>query len=355
MDNSQNPNQTQEKSTFTTPDARKSKLPTPEVLAMGEINFAGNVIPHTWFQALRLESGNAYLPAIVILSEICYWYRPRYVKDEHTGAVVGIEKKFWGDKLQRSYSSFSTLGLSKQQAYDACHYLQKQGLITLETRTIITEAGRKIPNELFISIDPKAIAKISSPRYVVSSGDDGVSSGDDGVSSGDDGVSSGDDGVSSGDDTNTKITTETTSKITTDNLFGSDAAKAVQKKKKEKTGVDAEITAKVYAVCKLVVADCPVSVRKHVSNTAAWLVKKYPDKTPKALCGALDKFALWFSTVHWKGRAPQPQNIPTLWQQALDYAEPKQSVVKSNQIGGTTNGTAEPAFSSLFPVRRLIG
>jgi hypothetical protein len=110
---------------------------------------------------------------------------------------------------------------------------------------------------------------------------------------------------------------------TENNLFGSTAATSQEDKKKGKTEAPKEITVKIYTICKLVVADCPVSVRKHVSNTAVWLVKKYPGQSLETLCEALDEFATWFTTVHWKGRWPQPQVIPTLWQQSLDYAVAK--------------------------------
>lgn len=117
--------------------------------------------------------------------------------------------------------------------------------------------------------------------------------------------------------------TETTTEITYVENTGSDAAgsqKRRSKTKKEKPEVPAEIIAKIYAVCKLVVKDCPVGVRKNVSNTGAWLVKKYPTFSAATLCEALDQFLLWYSTIHWKGRVPQPHMIPTLWQQALNYA-----------------------------------
>jgi hypothetical protein len=283
----------------TTRTVHNTKLPTPEVLAMGDIAIVGNVIPHTWFQALKLESGKPNLPAIVVLSEICYWYRPRFIKDERTGAVIGIEKKFSSDKLQRSYSSFSTFGLTKKQAYDACHYLDDKGLITLETRTITVSGGQKISNVLFIGIVPKAIAEISSPSSVVPDSKD--------------------------------TTTETTTKMTTNRLLGCDAAssqgnsKKVKAVKAVKAEVPTEITAKIYEVCKLVAADCPVGVCSQVANTGAWLVKKYPQESTETLCSALDEFAQWFTTVHWKGRWPQPQVIPTYWQQAVDYAAAEQA------------------------------
>jgi len=139
------------------------KTPTPEVLLMNRVAFSGNIIPHSWYQKLKFTSGKANLPAIVILAEICYWYRPVEVRDETTGELVKLEKKFYSDKLQRKYESFESLGLTKKQAYDACHFLQEAGLINLETRTITTKTGVKIPNVLFIGVNPREISNLNQP------------------------------------------------------------------------------------------------------------------------------------------------------------------------------------------------
>lgn len=132
-----------------------------QVAKMSSIVFEGNVIPHNWFKHLKHKNGNAYLAAIIVLSEICYWYRPAIVKDEESGKVTGYKKKFKADKLQKSYSSFSNFGLTKKQAYDACHYLAKVGLITLETRTVTVSGGNRIPNQLFIEVNADNIDRLN--------------------------------------------------------------------------------------------------------------------------------------------------------------------------------------------------
>jgi hypothetical protein len=97
---------------------------------------------------------------MIALSEMCYWYRPAVDKDEDTGELLGYRKKFKADKLQKSYQSFSTVGLSKKQAFDACHFLKAKGLITLEVRDIEV-AGDHYPNRLFIGIVPAKIAELN--------------------------------------------------------------------------------------------------------------------------------------------------------------------------------------------------
>jgi hypothetical protein len=73
---------------------------TPTVAAITDLNFTGNIIPHSWWQTerLRLDSGKPNTTAILILSDICYWYRAVQERDETTGAVVAVRRRFKGDK-----------------------------------------------------------------------------------------------------------------------------------------------------------------------------------------------------------------------------------------------------------------
>jgi hypothetical protein len=137
-----------------------NQLP-PEVMAMKDINFSGNIIPFNWYNHLRYDSGKTNLNAIIILSEIVYWYRPSEVRDEETGQLLGYKKKFKADKLQRSHQSFSDqFGLTKKQVRDALGFLEDNGLITKELRTIATQ-GVTLSNVLFIGIVPAKIKAIT--------------------------------------------------------------------------------------------------------------------------------------------------------------------------------------------------
>jgi hypothetical protein len=156
------------------------KLTTGNLIvdAIGQINFTGNIIPDAWYRNIRYQirkprgkpkkgenvtfsiTSQPYLEAIIILSEIIYWYKPSLVKDEDTGEVIESRKKFKADKLQRSYSSFANqFGLSKEQVTKAIHFLKEQGLINTEFRTIITKQGTKLTNVLFLEPIPEAIHK----------------------------------------------------------------------------------------------------------------------------------------------------------------------------------------------------
>lgn len=120
--------------------------------AIGQLHLEGNVVPHKWFEHIRFGNGKPDLSAIIILSEIVYWYRPVYKKDEATGKLLGARKRFKSDLLQRSYDSFSDqFGLSKRQAKEAIVRLEELGFIKRHFRTI--EANNtKLNNVLFIEL-----------------------------------------------------------------------------------------------------------------------------------------------------------------------------------------------------------
>lgn len=136
---------------------------TPAVAATLELHLEGNVIPHTWYQHIKFPSGKVDAIGCLILADIYYWYRPTVVHDETTGEVIGYRKKFQGDKLHKSYQALANqFGISKRQASDACHRLQKNGLITIELRDIQTEMGC-LRNVTFIEPVMAAIKTITLP------------------------------------------------------------------------------------------------------------------------------------------------------------------------------------------------
>jgi hypothetical protein len=133
--------------------------------AISEIAFEGNITPWSWYQALRFPNGKPDLNAIVILSEIVYWYRGAAERDEATGTLLGWRQRFKADLLQRSYQALAEqFGLTKRQAQDACTRLAKvYGVIRLVFRTIDTPTGR-LANVLFIEPVPEKIRAITHQR-----------------------------------------------------------------------------------------------------------------------------------------------------------------------------------------------
>jgi len=135
------------------------------VMQVGEMHFEGNIIPQSWFEHLKYPSGKPYLTAIVILSEIVYWFRPREIRDERTGRPICYEKKFKGDALQRSYESFANqFGFTKREATDAIKYLVNEGIIRTELRTVTFDNKFKFPNVMFIIVEPNRLRDITHGR-----------------------------------------------------------------------------------------------------------------------------------------------------------------------------------------------
>lgn len=134
---------------------------TSVVDAIGRMDFSGNIVPHTWYKTIVYKNGKPDLNAIIILSEIVFWYRPVVELDEESGNVIGVRKKFKADMLQRSYQSFADkFGLTKRQCQDAIAHLIELGLVRRELRIVDTPQG-KASNVLFLEPIPEAIQRDS--------------------------------------------------------------------------------------------------------------------------------------------------------------------------------------------------
>ena len=77
---------------------------SPIVDRMCRLQFTGNVIPAAWYRTIIRDNGKPNLTAIIILSDVVYWYRPVEIRDELTGQLCGFKKKFKADILQRNSS-----------------------------------------------------------------------------------------------------------------------------------------------------------------------------------------------------------------------------------------------------------
>lgn len=121
----------------------------------------GTFIPFAWFEKLRKETGKPYLEAIVLLSEIVYWYRPSIIRDVETGKVVEERAKFEGDLLQLSYRQLAErFGLTKRQVKRAMDYLEEVGLIWRELRDVEVN-GTTYRNVMFVGLDPFRLKEIT--------------------------------------------------------------------------------------------------------------------------------------------------------------------------------------------------
>lgn len=138
----------------------------PIVDEVGTMNFTGNVIPMVWFKTIRYLNGAPHNNAIHILADIVYWYRPKEERDEESGQLIGMKKKFRDDYLQRSYDQMAeTFGLSKKQATEAVKALEKMGIIKRVFKTIQVR-GQILSNVLFIELVPKRLYEVTFPEEI---------------------------------------------------------------------------------------------------------------------------------------------------------------------------------------------
>jgi DnaA N-terminal domain len=142
-----------------------SKLPRT-VIEIGKIHFEGNVIPHTWYNYIKLPSGKTDLPAITILAEIVYWYRPTHQapENEYEAHIVKPKKKFTRDKFSCTAAYFvNKFGITVDQARNALKRLENQGYIQREYRDLNTKQGVRLTNIMFIEPVPSKIMGITHP------------------------------------------------------------------------------------------------------------------------------------------------------------------------------------------------
>ena len=110
---------------------------SPIVDRMCRLQFTVNVIPAAWYRTIIRDNGKPNLTAIIILSDVVYWYRPVEIRDELTGQLCGFKKKFKADILQRNYQQLADqFGISKREAVNAVVELEKIGVVKRVFRTV---------------------------------------------------------------------------------------------------------------------------------------------------------------------------------------------------------------------------
>lgn len=134
----------------------------PVVDKIASLNIEGNVIPANWFNTFKLENGKPDTNAVILLSEIVYWHRPTIVRDEDSGHIVSVKKKFKADLLQRSYQSLADqFGFSRKQVKEALDRLEKFGVIKRHFRSVDVN-GQKLSNVLFIELVTHVLFKVTT-------------------------------------------------------------------------------------------------------------------------------------------------------------------------------------------------
>ncbi|MEZ5581138.1 MAG: hypothetical protein R3F40_18065 [Candidatus Competibacteraceae bacterium] len=147
-------------SAFASAETLDAPLPAP-VAEIGKIHLTGNIIPHQWYQHITLGSGKPDLPAITILAEIVYRYRPRQTLDKRGNPLP--RKHFDGDMFQCTAAYFeSKFGLTKDQTRKALKRLEDAGYIRREYRDIVQQ-GILRNCVMFIEPVPRMIQAITHP------------------------------------------------------------------------------------------------------------------------------------------------------------------------------------------------
>ncbi len=136
---------------------------SPIVDQMSRLQISGNVIPVSWYRTIRKETGKPNLLAIVILADIVYWYRAVEIRDEMTGQLIGLRKKFQSDLLQRSYQQLADqFGITKRDATNAIVELEKLGVVRRIFRTQEIN-GQMFSNVLFLKLDVDMLERLTYP------------------------------------------------------------------------------------------------------------------------------------------------------------------------------------------------
>ena len=131
---------------------------------LGQLNISGNVTPQIWYEVILTDYGKPNYLAIVLLSEIVYWYRPTEVRDERTGNVLGWKKRFKDDLLQKSYDEYAKkYGESKKTIQRALTLLETMGLIKRVFRNVELASGYILYNVMYIDLNVSRLKEITFP------------------------------------------------------------------------------------------------------------------------------------------------------------------------------------------------
>lgn len=132
--------------------------------ALYNVDFTGNIIPHSWYGTIQTDKGKPDMNAIAILSEILYWHRPRESCDDGASGEIVLAKRFSRDMLQLSYGQLSKkLHLSKAQCRRAMKNLERLGIIKRHLRDIETDAGDSLNNVMFIELFSDRLLQLTFP------------------------------------------------------------------------------------------------------------------------------------------------------------------------------------------------
>lgn len=138
----------------------------PIVDQMEQITIVGDAVCANWYKwIVRITNSGKETPdllAIIILSNICYWYKPTIIRDERTDNIVDKKKKFSFDYLQKQYSDYAEMyGQPKSAVKSSMDTLEELGLIKRHFRDYRLDNGTILNNRMYIEIIPEKIKEIT--------------------------------------------------------------------------------------------------------------------------------------------------------------------------------------------------
>lgn len=152
----------------------KNTTGSVSVDAMIPLRIQGNMIPFTWYQTILRPNGKPYLLAIVILSDLVYWFRAVEERDEQTGEFLGWKKRFHADLLQKSYQNYADLlGESKRSVKAAMDTLEEIGVIRREFRDV-KKVNVTLNNVMFIDLNVDVLEELTYPKELPETGKETV-------------------------------------------------------------------------------------------------------------------------------------------------------------------------------------
>ena len=132
--------------------------------ALYNVDFTGNIIPHSWYGTIQTEQGKPDMNAITILSEILYWHRPRESCGDGDSGEIVLAKRFGKDMLQLSYGQLNKkFHLSKAQSQRAMRNLERLGVIKRHLRDLETDSGACLNNVMFIELFSDRLLQLTFP------------------------------------------------------------------------------------------------------------------------------------------------------------------------------------------------
>lgn len=145
---------------------------TPTVAGVAQIptNLPHLRMPLEWFNHISLPDGKPAMNAMAILSDAVFWYSPKEIIDPRSNRVVGYERKFSGEILQRSYADYEkSFGFSVPQSRYALDILEGIGVLRRVVRervevTLPDGQTKVLSNVMYIDLDPKRLYEITVPE-----------------------------------------------------------------------------------------------------------------------------------------------------------------------------------------------